>query len=346
MHNKSWIADNRLAIVGGRNLGDEYFGATDEVNFVDLDFAMVGPVVRTCRRRSTATGTRRWPTRSSVLDPDAVNGRSAWSKLRGVLQATSAEAAQGRYAAAREVQRRDRAHARGRRAAAVVAAAMRFAADDPLKLTLKEGDVERSAGDPRAAPALQGARREMTIISPYFVPGGARRRCSCALPAPVSTCGCMTNSLAANDVAAVHGGYSRYRGTLLDGGVKIWELKPLANKRADVEPARLVGASLHTKALAVDAETLFVGSFNLDPRSAFLNCEQGVLVSEPVLAAQLRAIFDHETEGTRAWRVTSARTASLLWSDGSERHTSEPNAGWWRRFQAAAARLLHLDANL
>ena len=70
----------------------------------------------------------------------------------------------------------------------------------------------------------------------------------------------------------------------------------------------------------MDAETLFVGSFNLDPRSAFLNCEQGVLVSEPVLAAQLRAIFDHETEGARAWRVTR-EDGELAWSDGSERHS-------------------------
>ena len=184
----------------------------------------------------------------------------------------------------------------------------------------------------------------MTIISPYFVPAGATPMFVRAAGAGVDV-RIMTNSLAANDVAAVHGGYSRYRGTLLDGGVKIWELKPLANRRADASLFGSSGASLHTKALAVDAETLFVGSFNLDPRSAFLNCEQGVLVSEPVLAAQLRAIFDHETEGARAWRVTR-EDGKLAWSDGSERHASEPNAGWWRRFQAAAARLLHLDANL
>jgi putative cardiolipin synthase len=155
----------------------------------------------------------------------------------------------------------------------------------------------------------------------------------------------MTNSLAANDVAAVHGGYSRYRATLLEGGVKIWELKPLVHRRADASFVGSSGASLHTKALVVDGDTLFVGSFNLDPRSAFLNCEQGVLVSHPVLAAQLRAIFDHEAAGARAWRVTSEE-GKLVWSDGSERRTSEPNAGWWRRFQAATARLLHLDANL
>ena len=114
----------------------------------------------------------------------------------------------------------------------------------------------------------------------------------------------LTNSLAANDVAAVHGGYSRYRGTLLDGGVQIWELKPLAGSA----PTRACSAhpvpACTPRHWRSTAETLFVGSFNLDPRSAFLNCEQGVLVSEPVLRRSCARIFDHETESARAWRVT------------------------------------------
>ena len=114
----------------------------------------------------------------------------------------------------------------------------------------------------------------------------------------------LTNSLAANDVAAVHGGYSRYRHKLLKGGVQLWELKPRTGGTTDSSLFGSSGASLHTKALSIDERSLFVGSYNLDPRSTWLNCEQGVLVESPVLAAQFRAIFDAQTAGQRAWRVT------------------------------------------
>src|SRR5690606_20848362 len=88
----------------------------------------------------------------------------------------------------------------------------------------------------------------------------------------------LTNSLAANDVAAVHGGYSRYREPLLKGGVQLWEMKPLVGTQVDASLFGSSGASLHTKALSVDGIMLFVGSYNLDPRSTWLNSEQGVLV--------------------------------------------------------------------
>jgi putative cardiolipin synthase len=342
MHNKSWIADNRIALGGGRNLGDEYFGASEQVDFVDLDVAMVGPVVRDV----SASFDRYWNSPLAypiaVLDPEAVKAERL-AALRGVLQQRRDEAARSRYAAA--LQSND-AIARLVSGEAPLRWSSRysFAADDPMKLVLKEGDVERSQVIKVLAPVLEGTQREMTIISPYFVPAGATpmfvRSAQSGIEVRI-----ITNSLAANDVAAVHGGYSRYRDALLDGGVELWELKPLVTRVSDASLVGSSGASLHTKALEVDGETLFVGSFNLDPRSAYLNCEQGVLVNDPVLAAQLRAIFDHQTDGARAWRVTR-ENGRLAWSDGNERHASEPNAGWWRRLQAATARLLHLDANL
>jgi putative cardiolipin synthase len=154
----------------------------------------------------------------------------------------------------------------------------------------------------------------------------------------------LTNSLAANDVAAVHGGYSRYRKPLLEGGVQLWELKPAANK---VESSLFGsgGASLHTKAFAVDSKTLFVGSYNLDPRSTWLNCEQGVLVENALLAGQLEQIFARQTEGERAWQVTLEK-GSLRWTDGREHFDSDPHAPASRRFQAWMTRVLHLDAQL
>ncbi len=128
----------------------------------------------------------------------------------------------------------------------------------------------------------------------------------------------LTNSLIANDVAAVHGGYSRYRRPLLEGGVQLWELKPLPGTARSSSLFGSSGASLHTKALSTDGRTLFVGSYNVDPRSTWLNCEQGVLVEDPLLTAELDGIFSRQTTGQHAWQVT-IEEGELSWSDGEEK---------------------------
>jgi putative cardiolipin synthase len=155
----------------------------------------------------------------------------------------------------------------------------------------------------------------------------------------------LTNSLAANDVASVHGGYSRHRKTLLEGDVQLFELKPLGQGGPATSVTGSSGASLHTKALTADGTSSFVGSYNLDPRSTWLNCEQGVWVEDPQLAAQLSAIFRKQSAGDRAWKVTLDRHEPR-WSDGQETHDSEPGASSWRKFQAWLARAFHLDAQL
>ena len=101
------------------------------------------------------------------------------------------------------------------------------------------------------------------------------------------------------------------------------------------------GASLHTKALTADGQSLFVGSYNLDPRSTWLNCEQGVIVDNPLLAAQLDTIFELQTSGSRAWHVTVEK-GGLRWSDGHAVLDEEPEASFGKKFQAWLA----LDAQL
>ena len=147
------------------------------------------------------------------------------------------------------------------------------------------------------------------------------------------------------DVAAVHGGYARHRRDLLAGGVELYELKPSPG----ADPRRSLfgssGASLHTKACAVDGRTIFVGSYNLDPRSTWLNCEQGVVVESAPLAGEVAAIFAEQSAGGRAWSVTLAG-GELRWSDGVEPCSSEPQASQSRRLQAWLARALRFDAQL
>jgi putative cardiolipin synthase len=343
MHNKSWIADNRIAVVGGRNLGDEYFGASDEVNFVDLDFAMVGPIVRD----ASASFDKYWNSPAAypmeLLDPARVNAK-ALEALRAKLAETAAGAGTSRYA---DILRADDAVQR-----LMVgdwpmewSANYQFASDDPLKATMQDRDPQRSEVVRMLAQATRQMAVDLTIISPYFVPGESVTNSfveSVAAGKPVRI---LTNSLAANDVAAVHGGYSRYRKALVQGGVQLWELKPLPGGDVKTSIFGSSGASLHTKAIAIDGRSIFVGSYNLDPRSTWLNCEQGVLVENKALAQQLEALFAVESSGQRAWRVTLEKGA-LSWSDGVETFDQDPHASLGRRFQAWITRVLHIDAQL
>ena len=342
MHNKSWIADNRVAIVGGRNIGDEYFGAHEEMNFVDLDFAMLGPIVRD----ASAWFDKYWNSASAypieTLDAEGVT-EEALGKLRNRLKKYTSETGNSRYAAAL-------------RADDVVtrmiagdwpmqwSAKYQFISDDPSKVTMTKRDAKRTPVGSALLPMVQNAESSIVIISPYFVPGDSVTAALIGAVGSGKQVRVLTNSLVANDVAAVHGGYARYRRRLLEGGVQLWELKPGANA-ASSSLFGSSGASLHTKSLSTDGRTLFVGSYNVDPRSTWLNTEQGVRVDDTVLTGQLDGIFETQTTGQHAWQVT-LKDGAMAWSDGEENFSSDPKASLWRRFQALMTRLLHLDAQL
>jgi putative cardiolipin synthase len=342
MHNKSWIADNRLALVGGRNLGDEYFGASEEVNFIDLDFAMIGPVVRD----ASASFDKYWNSPSAypmeLLDGDSVTP-AALEKLRTELASRLAGVQNSRYGRALGGDDAVKRLVRGDWPMQW-ARTWRFVSDDPLKVTMKKKDAARTQVGSELLPMVQGAQSELSIISPYFVPGDKVTAAFVAMAQSGREVRILTNSLVANDVAAVHGGYSRYRKPLLEGGVRLWELKPTyVNVSSSLFGSS--GAALHTKAFAADGRVLFVGSYNLDPRSTWLNCEQGVLVENETLAKELEAIFATQTSGEHAWQVT-LDGRKLHWSDGNETFDNDPHASAGRHLQAWLAKVLHLDAQL
>jgi putative cardiolipin synthase len=343
MHNKTWIADNRIAIAGGRNIGDEYFGASDEVNFVDLDFAMVGPIVRA----ASASFDKYWNSPAvypiDVLDPKGVN-EAALEKLRASVAEQTKNAGDSRYAQALRMDEAVQRLAQGDWSSEWTSKSQ-FVSDDPLKATLKENDLARSQVITALTPIAAAAQRDLDIVSPYFVPGEELTAKLVAQVGAGTNVRILTNSLIANDVAAVHGGYSRYRDELLAGNVQLWELKPLSGEKTSSSLFGSSGASLHTKAILVDGVTSFVGSYNLDPRSTWLNCEQGVIVENPVIGQQLAAFIERQRSGEHAWRV-SIEDGKLSWTDGTETFDHEPKATAGRRFQAWLARVLHLDSQL
>jgi putative cardiolipin synthase len=344
MHNKSWIADNRIALAGGRNIGDEYFAASDEVNFFDLDFALLGPAVETL----SASFDTYWNSIAvypiSMLSPELVNAGSL-AKLLADSEGILKKDLESPYVLALKTSEPVR-RIIDRELPFQWTADWKVLSDDPLK-ALNDGDaMDKSQVLQGFGEAMRNAERDITLVSPYFVPGKQGTAALLGAEKQGRTVSVLTNSLAANDVAAVHGGYSKYRKDLVKGGVQVFELKPGSGASNTSSWFGSSGASLHTKAAVIDDATTFVGSFNLDPRSVSLNCEQGILAEHPELAKQLRAMYGAVTAGKFAWEVGVDTGNDLTWTDDAGLSEKEPKAGLSRKIQAYLMRILPFESQL
>jgi putative cardiolipin synthase len=340
MHNKAWIADGRVAIVGGRNIGDEYFDAAETSNFQDLDVLALGPVVQQVEAAFDAYWNSRVVVPIASLHPKRRRNMAA---ARAKLGASNLQAAARPYiervTAAPGVQDllAGRFEAHWTREVELVC-------DPPAKAQGRKGDNWIMSS---LAPAAASARQELQVVSPYFVPGEVGVRLLAAIASSGVDVTVLTNSLAATDVAAVHAGYARYRAPIIQAGIRLFELKPVLRKRM-----RLFGsgaASLHTKAFLVDRRAGFVGSLNFDPRSISLNTEMGLLFADPAIAAEMHAIFAEQISADASYRVV-LDDGAVRWTDDEADPpriwAREPEAGIWRRVTCAVLGLLPIESQL
>ena len=340
MHNKVWIADNRIAVAGGRNLGDEYFGANTELEFLDLDVAMVGPAVQA----HSAMFDRYWNSTASwpiaALGPGRVT-TEALAELRKTLDAAWLDDRASPYLESIRDENSVQRLMEGDWTLSWTAN-WKLLTDSPNKIFKEEGSSNVLPG---LVQAFNAAKKRVMIVSPYFVPGKGGTKALTARVKNGKQVVVLTNSLAATDVALVHGGYASHRRKLLRGGVKLYELKALGTPTK----LSLIGssqASLHTKAALVDQRVAFVGSYNLDPRSTSLNTEMGILIEQPEIAAELNRLISIQTDGDHAWRVTIDSSGSLQWSDGEQISHTDPDASLMRKIQAWLAQILPIESQL
>lgn len=191
---------------------------------------------------------------------------------------------------------------------------------------------------------------ELTIESAYFViweRGVENARLLTEKGVKVRV---LTNSLASNDVVAAHAGYTKTRDDLLANGVEIYEMRPDAGT---IKQQLLSGdskAALHTKALVFDRESVFIGSFNLDPRSASINTEAGLYVESPELAAQVLDYMDEGVRPENSYQVLLDDDGDLVWVteiDGEEvRYDDEPETTFGQRFMSDFISILPVDKHL
>ena len=338
MHNKSFTVDKLMTVIGGRNIGDSYFGICDDVNFADLDVIGVGSIVQDVGSMFNEFWNDQASRPVEDLDWKKANDEISFSRLLNKVTRSRSEIGNSKYAAA--ISNEIRTKLQQDWSKFVVA---------PYELTYDQpGKTQRDEASTRVRGALskafEGVKNDVIIVSPYFVPRLSGVRKFQGLRDRNVKITIVTNSLASNNQIYAHGGYAPVRKALIKMGVKLYELSAHANLAYNESSSTArTNATLHAKAFALDRTRLFVGSFNLDPRSANINTEMGILIDSAELAEQFAGGCEHFAPRF-SYQLLISPKGKLSWNAelNGEKITlnREPHASLMRRAAGKAAQWL------
>jgi putative cardiolipin synthase len=324
MHNKLLVADNQVAVLGGRNIGDEYFGMNEAFNFHDLDFIGVGPVAR----QASTVFDNFWNS-DMVASASALRPPFSIYDLDPILN---------------PVERRLQSHQ------------LKLVGTEPRKwdreieglpanLSIGTSRVLTDLPDrdsvvhhmPKAVREFMStATQEVLLVNAYIILDEKTLECIRGLTARGVQVRILTNSLASQDVPAVNSHYKRFRKPLLEAGVELYEIRPdaaILRTVVDTPPTRAGFMGLHTKALAVDRRRTFIGSMNLDPRSMEFNSEMGAMIESADFGDQLARLIERNMQPENSWRVEVDPEGELRWVAGDQVFTDQPALSFWQRVQ-------------
>ena len=320
MHNKLFVADDALAITGGRNIGDQYFTRDLQNNFIDLDVVAGGPVVTELSASFDAFWNSKYAYPiASVASPVPPEEAPA-SLEEGVI---SGEAGWlGRELDARDLQ--------------LDWVPATVLADRPAKIATDAPPDDGVVLANSIKALMRSAKSEVIVISPYFIPGPDGVALMKELVGRGVHIRILTNSLASTDSPLVHNGYSHYRVALLKLGVELEEVRPkLGQRRKRFHPFKSSNASLHAKALVIDQHVVFIGSMNMDARSAHTNSELGLVMRSPEIARQVTSLLD-DISADGSYTLHLGSHDQLVWSSGEPGAETfwykDPETTWAQRF--------------
>ena len=342
MHNKLFLADNSVAIVGGRNLGDEYFDAEPNLNFTDIDMLSVGPVAEQLGHSFD----QYWNSALSKPIDEFLSSKPTAKDLQNTrtrLEESLDETRKQNHALYQQLMTFKTAPRMDIWRKELIWAWNQALWDAPSKVLAKDEPDPQLLLTTQLAPELKGVSKELIMISAYFVPGQPGLVYLTGRANVGVSVSLLTNSLEATDVPAVHGGYAPYRKALLEHGVKLYELRRQPGDNNGSGPHlfysksfRGSDSSLHSKAMIFDRQKAFIGSFNFDPRSVLWNTEVGVLVDSPELAEHVRELALQGMAPALSYQA-QLQDGKIVWvtEDNGQRHTLTKEPGsWWRRFNA------------
>lgn len=339
MHNKAMVIDNRVAIVGGRNLADEYFGIHAEENFRDVELLVAGPVVGDISAEFDRYFNDVWSfpidelAHVAASPADLAHARHIRETHRHLHSEQTPE------------QRRERWLSLARTA---VAGRVTLYADDPPGPDPASPESRPDQVADELIRIFDGARRELVIVSAYLIPtpeveGAVARAVDRGVAVRI-----LTNSIQSNNHLAAHSAYRRHVGTLIDAGARLHEVRIDARDRSRhmLTPVEEKVLALHAKALVIDHDRVFVGSTNLDPRSLRINTEMGLLVESRELNAQLRAALDPDFLPENAWELRRREDGRIVWVSDDRTLDIQPAASFMQRLEDWFFSLLPIEGEL
>lgn len=341
MHNKLLIADGAIAITGGRNISQEYFDASDDYQFTDLDILFLGTAIPAANQSFQAfwQHTLSYETRQ-IIRPAANQAlkqlRQRYAEKQPSQDQLNQQLQQAEQAVQEDLQRRQHAWSKAQ-----------FIADPPDKILRR---VPKTAMLYQQLQAQMGtAHSNMNIVSAYFVPTEKGVMTLAHLVNEGAKVRVLTNSYLANDVPIVHAFYQKYRKQLLEKGIQLYEFKPYIERpkrtwyevmTGNIIPAKSKNASrLHAKFFAIDHK-VYIGSFNFDPRSALLNTEVGIILDSPALKQEIQQSLDESLMHV-AYELKLNDVGDIIWIEQLENgeqviHQTEPETTKFQRFMFKA----------
>lgn len=358
MHNKLLVVDNSIALIGGRNIGDEYFQIDPEAQFADDDVFSAGPIAR----QLSATYDDFWNSALSIPE-EALSGgkssRAALTEKRETLKEQSRELkAEGTdYVKRIAIGEPFNGIMAGR--LPLVWAHAQLVYDTPEKKKVEAGEMVGRLMHRAVAAAVAAVQSELLMITPYLIPGKEGMKLFGDLRQRNVRVRVLTNSLESSTVLLAQSGYMNYRVPMLEIGVELHEIRSLlGNARGSGQTtaiSRYGNYSLHAKLFVLDRQRLFIGSMNFDQRSMHLNTEIGLIIDSAALAQQIAARFEAMTQPANSYRLSlrpdeAGRSPGLKWStqeDGKAvEYVIEPAQSDGQRFRARLLSLLPLDKEL
>jgi putative cardiolipin synthase len=341
MHNKTFTVDRTLSIVGGRNIGDHYYGMDRGYNFIDLDVLAAGPVVE-----DVSDGFDQFWNSSLSFPGSRLSrrvseeaGRKFVADFRQALEAERADRLRDYPLTPRDGSGMLAGLPGGMHVGKAV-----FVQDRP-----EVEEDNRQLVNAIAALAARG-KGEAIIVSPYFLPADASIENLRNATASGVRVKILTASLEANNQPLVDGHYRKLRRPLVNHGAELFELRPdpSSSIRADADIAPVVSqrVTLHAKTIVLDRRYSFIGSLNLDPRAMDINTESGMFIDSEPLARELAGWIDDLCSPENAWEVTRNAEGRIQWRSDSETRTSEPPAKWSRRLMSRISGILPIRDQL
>jgi putative cardiolipin synthase len=322
LHNKLVVADNQAAIIGGRNIGDYYFGLSRRYNFHDLDVLGFGPVAVKSSLLFDNFWNSDWSVPASALPVRVTAEESSkqFDRLMHKLQ-------QSESLASLPMEPRDWTEELN-----ALRPHLHSGHSEVIYDRFGDEGMERAMRDP-LGQMLRSATNDIQIINAYIIPDqdfidGLRQITDRGVTVQI-----LTNSLASHDVPAVNSHYRQWRKPIIEAGAELYEFRadPAIKSQVDTAPMVSKFSGLHTKAFVVDTHMVFIGSMNFDPRSVNINTEMGVTIESEGLGREVLRLAHRDMDPANAWRVRLDEHGDLLWTNRDKTVTRQPARSGWQR---------------